>query len=354
MKDFQKILLCLLLFFNNLYHQNYAIDEETKSNVVQYVEKWQPIEGILKYRLEILDMNRQLVFAGETENTEILVELIPGIYKKRLGLINKFNQIFLWTDWFEFEIKEIPIPKIQYIEEKMIISTIEKDTLQVSIDGMIEKTKIYLENPKDGQKIEVPFKQIDTNRIELLISPKNLTEGKYNLLVLNSEKKFGRITDAVKITSLLPKEESKVFQYQILIPGLLQRENKEYQKANFIQGGFIASILIGAYAYENTKRWEQNFNILFQQYQIANSRIIQFPLNRNSYGIVMNLILLEKLNRYIKQIEQHRNLFLLSSFVGIGMYTYHLIDVRRFDLFVSPKDQKIEFLLKFTFDSTDR
>lgn len=349
MKILKFIPLSLLLFSIGLHAQNNDLDnKETEGRLVQYKEKWKKIEGILRYRLEIYDLNNQPVFSQETENTEITIELIPGKYKKRLGLINKFNQLFLWTDWREFEIKEIPTPKIQYVEKKMIPTTKEKETLQIAVDGIIEKTKIYLVNPKNNKKIEIPFKQLETNRIELQISPQDLSSGNYNLSVYNSDKKFEEATDVIKI---IPLEQSKIFNYKLLIAGVPQRENKEYLKANLIQGGILVSILVGTYAYENAIRWKDKYNLIYKQYNYINIGLpSQTSLYRSTLGITSNMVLLNKMNHHSKLFTQYRNLFFFSIIMGSGIYVYHFIDIKKYDFFIPSEGKEFGLLFRFTFD----
>lgn len=354
-----KILIILIFFLPKIISSqqeknDQKIEEtqniELKQKKIQYQEKWTKIEGILKYRLEIADLNNQIVFSKETEDSELLIELLPGKYKKRLGLINKFNQLFLWTDWKEFEIKEIPEPKVSYIEKKIISSNVNEDKLQISLDGITENTKIYLEDPKNREVKEILFKQLDTNRVELKIEPSKLGKGNFNLLIKNSEKKQTKILNAFEI-QLPPEERKKVFNWKLLIPGFPQKERKEYKKGNFLQYGFLASLGISMYSYTNANRIEKKYSFLSKNYYFYNiSGLSKYPLFKTSYGILLNYQTLQKLYKYQKEYQNFSNIYLISSlFAGI-IYSIHLIDISKYDFFIEPEQKKISLSITFYLD----
>lgn len=339
----------------NLYKNNQQIEEtqdesDLKQRQVKYKEKWTKIEGILKYRLEIVDLNNQIVFSKETEDSELIIELLPGKYRKRLGLINKFNQLFLWTDWKEFEIKEIPTPKVSYLEKKIMTSNINEEKIQISLDGIVDNTKIYLEDPKNKEVKEILFKQIDTNRVELKIQPSKLGKGNYNLIIKNSEKKQTKILNAFEIQSA-PEERKKVFNWKLLIPGVPQKERKEYYKGNFLQYGFLASLGISAYSYTNANRIEKKYSFLTKNFYLFNiSGLSKFPLFKTSYGILLNYQTIQKIYKYQKEYQSFSNVHIISSLFAGTIYSIHLIDIAKYDFFIEPDQKKLGLSITFYFD----
>ncbi|MFN3603275.1 MAG: hypothetical protein ACK4UJ_01050 [Leptonema sp. (in: bacteria)] len=345
--------IAVILFFISTYLYTEEKDdknEETKK-IISYTEKWTQIEGILRYRLEIADLNGQILFSKETENTELNIELLPGKFKKRLGLINKFNQLFLWTDWKEFEIKEIPEPKISYIEHKTLFPSEKEEKIQIAVDNITEKTKIYLEDSKTNTIKEIPYRQLDTNRIELIIDPSQQKIGKYNLIVRNSEKKQYRTTNAIEIKPL-KKENIKALNWKLLIPGVPQRENKEYYKANFLQIGMLTSVAGMMYSYHNAIRWEEKYNLLSKNFFIYNfSGISRLPIFRSTLGIGINYFTIRKLQNYQSRHNSYAQAFLYSSILTGIFYSFHLLDVVKYGFSIEPQQKNVSLSIQISFDS---
>ncbi|GIX43374.1 MAG: hypothetical protein KatS3mg129_3107 [Leptospiraceae bacterium] len=344
-----KYIIFLFFITISLFAQE-NIELSNKKNIVRYTEKWTAIEGVKKYRLEIYDLSNKPIFIKETEKNEIEVELPPGKYKKRLGLINPFNQIFLYTDWKDFEILEIPTPKVSYIEKKTIDTTKNQENIQVSITGITKTTKIYLKD-KYNKIIPITYKQIDTNRMILEINPKSLEEGNYNLIVKNSENKKLELPNVLKIEK--PKSTFKplIANWKLLIPGLPQRERNQYTKANILQWGFIGSLFSAGYFYNEAIRYQKKYDSLILT-QLGNNLIsasgtVQF------FQTSTRLLLLtqqsQQLEKTIDNFNKNKNLFYFSIGLSVLFYSYHIIDVVYYEFYVSPQKKEIGAKITFQF-----
>ena len=320
-------------------------NEEKKT--VKYIEKWTKIEGVAKYRLEIYDLDNKPIKVIETLENEVEIELLPGKYKKRLGLINPFNQIFLYTDWKTFEIIEVPTPRVAYIEKKPIKSDKSQEEIQLSVNGILETTKIYLKD-KNNQVIPIKFKQIDTNRIILEINPQSLSADNYSIVIKNSEKKFTEIPNAIQIQ----KKKSFISQnWKYLIPGIHQKERKQDTKGNILQYGFVSSLLTAGYFYRQAINYQKQYeNLLLIQLVNNNTFYLISPqLFKSSGGILFLYQQTQEIQKVEKKFNSNANAFYYSLGLSALFYSFHLIDVYYYEFNLNSSKKEVEFMITFPF-----
>jgi hypothetical protein len=78
--------------------------QESKAKPIRI--KWESIEGIIKFIVQIKDQSDSVVL-DKTVNVEYIdFTLPPGKYMIRIGAINKFEKVSFWTDWDEIEIRK--------------------------------------------------------------------------------------------------------------------------------------------------------------------------------------------------------------------------------------------------------
>ncbi len=331
----------------NLYsqvkpHSVEQIEEDLKTTdtndnkKVIYKESWTAIEGILKYRLEIYDLNNNLVFQEETDKNEVKILIQPGKYKKRLGLINKFNKLFLYTDWKEFEISEIPLPKVTYLEKKILESTKDKDEFLLSVNGLTDSTKIYLKKKNSDELLPIQFKQIDTNRLKIDVNPKNLKKGEYSIIIKNSERKITEVESALLIKDPDQTKESKI-KLSYLVPGLPQKQRKEHKKGELLQWGFISSVIFTSYFYNQAFKYEKKYDNYIKYSNIVSTSDIP----RTTTGLYFNYIQANQIQNAINNYNIYKNLYYLGLGLGIFIYSYHIYDVIYYEFYLAPKPKEV-------------
>jgi phosphate/sulfate permease len=342
--------IVLFFFINTLIAQEQLENNKEEKKAVTYKEQRTYIEGVFKYRLEIYDLSNKPILIKETTDNEVLVELPPGKYKKRLGLINNYNQLFLYTDWKNFEILEIPEPKITFIEKKSIDPSKIEEKIQVSIIGITKDTKIFLKN-KNNEQIPINYNQIDTNRIVLKINPKTLKEGNYQLVVKNSEKKITEIPDFINIQKTKSIAKKRPLDWDLLIPGIPQRERKENLKANILQWGFIGSLFSSGYFYNQAKKDQQKYNSLLLT-QLG-SNYLTFQTTTKFYQSTMGLIFIynqsKQIETILKSYNYNKNLFYFSLSLGILFYSYHVIDTLYYEIYSNPIKNEVSATITIRF-----
>ncbi len=334
----------LLFYFINykiLIGEDFINSMDSDKKKIQYIEKWTKIENVALYRLEIFDLRNNLILSKETNNTEVEVQIPPGKYKKRLGLINKFNKLFMYTDFIEFEILEIPNPEILNVQKETLNEN--SQTIEITIEGLIDDTKIFLK--KNDISISVPYKKLGKNKIQLLIDTKKFESGNYSLLIKNSEKKTTEIKNILTIdkSPLVSKKyiNQKSDFWKFVVPGYIQKENGYTIKGNIFQWGFLTSALMTNYFYNKSINLKKKYNSLIITQNGSNIIIFQYyaPFLQNTFTTIFLLYQSQQANSILKDFNYNKNMYLFSMGMSAVLYTFHIIDIYKFDFYYTPNKQ---------------
>lgn len=76
------------------------------NNDKQFVIRWESIEGIIRYTVQIRNSEGTLVIDKTVATNYIELNLQPGTYTIRIAAINKFDKLSFWTDWKDIKIAE--------------------------------------------------------------------------------------------------------------------------------------------------------------------------------------------------------------------------------------------------------
>ncbi len=88
-----------------------SADTGDRQDVKKLRINWERDENAAGYRVQIRDTLDKLVLNREVESNYIDFMLSPGKYRIRVGVVNKFNKIDVWSDWRYFEIARRAIVK---------------------------------------------------------------------------------------------------------------------------------------------------------------------------------------------------------------------------------------------------
>ena len=70
----------------------------------KFVIRWESIEGIIRYTVQIRDSSGTMVIDTNVDESFIELGLPPGNYSLRIAAINKFEKLSFWTEWREIRI----------------------------------------------------------------------------------------------------------------------------------------------------------------------------------------------------------------------------------------------------------
>ncbi len=82
----------------------HAQEKEKKEKPIRI--KWESVQGIIKYMVQMKDANDTIVLDRTVASSYIDFILPQGTYKIRIGAINKFDKVSFWTEWDSIEIRK--------------------------------------------------------------------------------------------------------------------------------------------------------------------------------------------------------------------------------------------------------
>ncbi|TGL58324.1 LIC11435 family protein [Leptospira sarikeiensis] len=171
------ILLGLLLFS----FPSFAKEEGVKL-------EWRPIPDSGGYIVEIKD-SRGKITKEKTNGTQIQIELPPGSYEHRIGVLNKYGRVSVYSTWIPFEVILSQKPEILAANKNKFLNKDLPETFEIKGKHFTEATKVVL---KDSKGNEIPVKSIDVKNSETMvvtIDKKNSPDGAVSLRLENPRNK---------------------------------------------------------------------------------------------------------------------------------------------------------------------
>ena len=292
------ILICLLLTVNGILPQ--ATDVNTGKTVIQ----WKPVENAESYKLEIRPEDNKQIQLSLKENQAHL-DLKPGKYEYRVGVLNKFKKVKHWSKWLPLEVvysqppvinddsrysfflpekeQEIVVKGKYFLEEMEVELESNSDKIPIKNLQRISDTelrfKVNLESYTKPDQIQLtlrnPLNKFTTKKSFLVLEEK--PKPKEPEVVVTEERGNGKTEEPAKSETKEVKEptESKSYSAEVLpplwrsslVPGWGQYYKTEKTKAYTI-GGSVLFFLGSYFFFESYKdysvaRSERYSNLLF-------------------------------------------------------------------------------------------
>ncbi|MBM9501693.1 hypothetical protein JWG44_15670 [Leptospira sp. 201903071] len=176
-----KICKWILLFFCIFFSFSVFGEEDA-----QYLE-WKSVPEASAYMIEIKDPSGRIT-REKTKATKFEVNLPPGIYEHRIGVLNKFGRVSVFSEWSAFEVilSRAPVldadSSIKRLREKL------GTHLTIKGDNFTEAMNVTLLLP-NGETIKPEFEFINSKEIKIRIENLNLKDGSYTLSLENPRNK---------------------------------------------------------------------------------------------------------------------------------------------------------------------
>lgn len=171
-----KILLSFILFLISsfpIFGENYL--------------EWKPVPEAGGYLVEIKDSGGRIT-REKTKSTRFEVNLPPGVYEHRIGVLNKFGRVSVFTDWISFEVILSRAPFINPDSSAKLLKEKLGSHLTVKGDNFTEAMNVTLLLPS-GETIKPDFEFVNSKEIKLKIENLNLKNGSYTLSLENPRNK---------------------------------------------------------------------------------------------------------------------------------------------------------------------
>ena len=283
-----------------------------------------------------------IIFEKRVDATSVDIELPPGKYLQRVGVINKFHKVSSFTEWKDFSLIKKVTPVITDVKNGDI--KIDEGTKLVSIFGekFLKGSKVKLLKPGSGNDIDVKPDYQSETMIQFKVDPAIVPEGSYHVMVENPGGAKAQKENSValyrkkpprefgKDEKALAEMEKKDFRWYDLIIGV-----PRIRKGNvFIGSGEIAvftGLLAGsaaetAAADKVAKSTASNLN-----YQLFNNFILYnyfLRPNLTNSSLLFNLGLKNYLDTNVakeKYLWHKKNAMNFAGAAAV-VYLFHLAD----------------------------
>lgn len=312
-----------------------AIGEDISIDV-----EWSKVNGAKKYRLEIRTPGGKLVAEKETSDTKATIILPPGEYERRLGLINKFNKLYLWTDWTPFRIVRVLQPRMELAAP---VGPIPRGggrrTIRLKTEGEMPQTRYYLVDSQGKERSVITVQ--NGGEVLIDIDPDSLPPGEYDLVMENPEGKRDVKKDIVVIDRS-PTEKAEMrrnhLRYAMLIPGIPQRDRGQKLKGNAIMLSFFSSLAFTAYSYQKATSTYNRLQSdpLYGLFKDATTAaVLSNQLVSNPAVYLAALAGYDRWQADTSTYTRYRVYYYAGAALTAGLYAYHLVDVYRFDVGVT-------------------
>lgn len=316
--------------------ESQPLENSTEQTISVDVE-WSPVSNVERYRIEIRKLkSNQSFIEQETAKTKITVKLPPGDYEKRVGLINKFNKLYLWTSWNPLRIVHLLNPKVAPAAIAPIQRGTGNKTIRLKTDGQMPQTKYYLLD-SSGKQHSVKSSQIGSEVI-IDLNPDELPAGKYDFVMENPEGKNDVQKKLITI-NFSDQEKSELRNKRLtpwlLIPGKPQRDRGHITKGNALAISFFSSLALTGYSYTqaNTIYSRLNGDPLYKLF--SNQDTYNALSNTMVTNPALGLLAYSSYDRWQtdqKSYNQYRLLTYVGATLAVSLYAYHIVDVYRFDI----------------------
>ncbi len=182
--------------------------------------KWKKIQNAKEYKVEI--QNKKGFFKKfETEQTDLKINLSPGIYEYRVGIINKFGKVKNFSKWEKLEIIYTTEAIVETKNYKFYTPDKEK-IINLKGKFFLEEMKILLHG-KEKKEIK-NFERVSDTEINFNLNLSEEKEEKLNLVLINPLEKKTEIENFIVLKKslqpivhsnseeiILPKTEKEFF-----------------------------------------------------------------------------------------------------------------------------------------------
>lgn len=259
------VLLATIVFAEEPAGSDEIRSTETNENRTESTEvalEWTPVKDVKGYIIQIARPDGTVILQRKTRNEKINLRLQPGLYKRRIGLVNKFDRTSVWTQWESFSILRSYQPEIERIEP-VTLGKSKKERLTISGKHISKATEFEI--TVNGQSIPVVerFDAIE-GQTTLVLDTSAVASTDYDVTAKNTGKPEARKPKAVSIredTDIASKEDKETkenkedkeetvrrpFEWTHLIPGYPQFQRGDSTKGYLITGSMVALAAVAVY-----------------------------------------------------------------------------------------------------------
>lgn len=153
---------------------NSMIAQSTPNTPKKTAIQWKPVENASSYKIEIRSEKDKEKQINVTEN-EILLDLNPGKYEYRVGVLNKFKKVKYWSKWNPLEVVYSQPPEIDEVSKFTFFIPDKKQEVVVKGKYFLDEIEVELESNSDKVPIS-DLKRISETELKFTVNLESLTK----------------------------------------------------------------------------------------------------------------------------------------------------------------------------------
>ncbi|PJZ70545.1 hypothetical protein CH373_05620 [Leptospira perolatii] len=311
--------------------------------------EWKPIAEAGGYLVEVKDSSGR-IRREKTNSTSILLDLPAGNYEHRIGVLNRYGRVSVFSSWIPFHVIFARPPEITSQTQNKFLTKDLPESIEIKGKYLSDVTKVVL---KDRNGKEIPLKSVEFREPDILIitmDPSNPPEGLVSLKLENPKNKVTELGEFLvvaetpeKLAEYLKKPEpSPPFPWPALArSAVLPGWGQAYQGKSNTRSFAFPTLLIVAGVYTATRAdaytkslseldSARQTNLLLSTNAVQSGNTALFPLAIANYAGIPG--------KYSKAVGEYQNLQVSLGILGI-IYLANLLDV---SFFPGPQSVKIE------------
>ncbi|EQA43498.1 hypothetical protein LEP1GSC050_1601 [Leptospira broomii serovar Hurstbridge str. 5399] len=152
--------------------------------------EWKAIPDSGGYLVEIKDSNGRII-REKTSATQIIVDLKPGTYEHRIGVLNRYGRVSIFSSWIPFDVILSRPPVLTSYTKNSYLSQDLPETFELKGKYLTDVTKVSLRD-SNGEEVQIiksiEYKEPDT--ILVYFDKKKVPEGILSLRLENPRNKI--------------------------------------------------------------------------------------------------------------------------------------------------------------------
>lgn len=151
--------------------------------------EWKPVDNAAGYSVQIKNDHDIVVVKKKLDQNKIEVRLTPGEFYFRIGVLNKFRKVAVWSDWARVDVKKPILPSIKSVEPAIINNKTTVQKIILRGENLFQFTKI---NVKIDKK-ELPIQKkefINSETMAFSIDASKASPGSYSIILTNPGNKL--------------------------------------------------------------------------------------------------------------------------------------------------------------------
>lgn len=171
--------LAILLFFLAIF----LWPKSSRDSIYHFI-RWQPVEDIIFYRIEIKNQNGKILRRKDVRKTYFSVlGLKKGRYQCRIAALDVFRKPLLWSGWQNLEIRIARTPRLAIRQPIQIDNSNPKPTIAIPGKNLSEATRVKIHSGKN--KIPIIQKKLQRQKLTVQLNLQKTKPGNYDLTLTN-------------------------------------------------------------------------------------------------------------------------------------------------------------------------